>query len=130
MLVGENTSFSLYWKLKSFFIGKKKVYCSVNQHERHVTWLRIKNIMTFFHSCQARWNTFESDRPRTLSELVAYSRRRFAGGPLLWGGIGYPSLRASSPIWASEAASPLARAFSRASLHSSKYSSKIKSSFK
>ena len=55
---------------------KQKVYCSVNQHERHVTWLRIKNIMTFFHSCQARWNTFESDRPRTLSELVAYSRRR------------------------------------------------------
>ena len=86
MLVGKNTSFSLYWKLKSFFKGKKKVYCSVNQHERHVTWLRIKNIMTFFHSCQARWNTFESDRPRTLSELVAYSRRRFAGGPLLWGG--------------------------------------------
>ena len=130
MLVGKNTSFSLYWKLKSFFKGKKKVYCSVNQHERHVTWLRIKNIMTFLHSCQARWNTFESDRPRTLSELVAYSRRRFAGGPLLWGGIGYPSLRARSPIWASEAASPLARAFSRASLHSPKYSSKIKSSFK
>ena len=59
-------------------------------------------------------------RPRRLSELVAYSRRRFAGGPLPWRSIGYPSLRAISPIWASEAASPLARAFSRDSLHSRK----------